>query len=167
MRIDRFLGWFKHHLTIARRRVRSKRALVPVVLLAIAVLSGILAGAKGTGFFIASAKAQRIISQATACKPDPNLVESQVAKSQLIAEDLKENNLFWPSPKGHPVKAVLGIFGDEAYIDGKWYKVGATIRDAKIIAIDADSITTEWQGKKQVFRPVDADGSPTPGAPES
>jgi hypothetical protein len=63
------------------------------------------------------------------------------------------------------VKAVLGIFGDEAYIDGQWYKVGAKIRDAKIVDIGTDSVTTEWDGKKQVFRPIDAGGSPAPGGP--
>lgn len=146
--------------------LRDKRQFAPMVLLAIAALSGILIVAKAAGLFIASARAERIVKQATTwSKPDPNIVESQVAKSKLIAEDLKENNLFWPTPKGHPVQAVLGIFGDEAYIDGNWYKVGSMIRDAKIIAIDANSVTTEWKGKKQIFCPIDADGSPTSGGP--
>jgi hypothetical protein len=167
-KIDRISEWSNYHLTSARGLVQDKRKLIPVVLLAIAVLSGILVVAKAMGFFIASARAERILRQATAwSKPDPNVVESQVAKSKLIAEDLKENNLFWPSPKGHPIKAVMGIFGDEAYIDGQWYKVGAKIRDAKIVAIDADSVTTEWEGKKIVFRPIDAEGSPASGGPKS
>jgi hypothetical protein len=167
-KIDRISEWSNYRLTGARDLMQNKRKLVPVVLLAIAVLSGVLIVAKAMGFFITSARAQRIVKQATAwSKPDPNVVESQLAKSKLIAEDLKENNLFWPSPKGHPVKAVLGIFGDEAYIDGKWYKVGAKIRDAKIVAIDADSVTTEWEGKKIVFRPIDAEGSPASDGPKS
>jgi hypothetical protein len=167
-KIDKISELSNNRLTSLREFLQNKREFIPMVLLAIAALSGILTIAKATGLFIASARAQRIVKQAVAwSKPDPNVVESQVAKSKLIAEDLKEDNLFWPSPKGHPVKAVLGIFGDEAYIDGKWYKVGATIRDAKIIAIDANSVTTEWKGNKQVFRPIDADGSSAPGGPES
>lgn len=167
-KIDRISELPSNRFTSLREFLQTKRELVPMVLLAIAVLSGVLIVAKATGLFIASARAERIVKQAAArSKPDPNVVESQVAKSMLIAENLKENNLFWPSPKGHPVKAVLGIFGEEAYIDGKWYKVGAKIRDAKILAIDAASVTTEWNGKKQVFRPIDADGSPAPGGPES
>ena len=139
-----------------------------MVLLAIAVLSGVLTVAKVTGFFIASARAERIVKEATAwSKPDPNVVESYVAKSKPIAEDLKKENLFWPTLKEHPVKAVLGIFGDEAYINGKWYKVGAKVGDAKIVAIDAASVTTEWDGKKKVFCPIDADGSPASGGPKS
>ena len=155
-----------NHFTSLREYLQNKHRFVPMVLLAVAALSGILIAAKAAGLFIASARAERIVKQATVwSKPDPNIVESQVARSRLIAEDLKENNLFWPSPKGHPVKAVLGIFGNEAYIDGRWYKVGSKIRDAKIIAIDANSVTTEWKGKKQVFCPIDADGSSVSGGP--
>jgi hypothetical protein len=165
-KIDRISEWSNYRMTSARDLVQNKRKLVPLVLLAIAMLFGILAMAKVMGFFIASARAQHIIKQATAwSKSDPNVVDGQVAKFRLIAEDLKQNNLFWPTPKENPVKAVLGIFGDEAYIDGQWYKVGAKIRDAKIVDIGTDSVTTEWDGKKQVFRPIDAGGSPAPGGP--
>ena len=49
-----------------------------------------------SSIFIASARAERIVMQATNwSKQDPNIVESQVAMSKLIADDLKENNLFF------------------------------------------------------------------------
>jgi hypothetical protein len=81
---------------------------------------------------------------------------------------LKKNNLFSPPPPWeNPVKAVLGILDDEAYINGKWYKVGAKIGDAKIVAIDAASVTTEWEGKKKVFYPVDAESSSSPNGSKS
>ena len=169
MTIDRISEWSNHRLTGAGWPVQNKRAFVPVVLLAIAGILGVLAVAKATGFYIASARAERIVRQATEWgRPDTNAVESYVARARLIAEDLKKKNIFWPSPpKEHPVKAVLGIFGDEAYIDGKWYKVGAKIGDAKILAIDAASVTTEWDGKKTVFQPIDAEVSPPPGGPQA
>lgn len=168
MTIDKISEWSNHRLTDANGLVRKKRVLLPGVLLAIAALLGVLTVAKLTGFFIASARAQRIVRQAAEWgKPDTKAVESQTARSKLIAEDLKKKNIFWPSPpKEHPVKAVLGIFGDEAYIDGKWYKVGARIGDAKILAVDAASVTTEWDGKKTVFQPIDAEVSPAPGGPK-
>ncbi len=168
MKIGGISEWSNQRLISGTGLVRSKRkrALLPAVLFAIAGLLGLLAVAKATGLYIASARAQRIVRQATAWnKPDPNAVESQVANSKLLAEGLKEQNLFSPSPKEHPVKAVLGILGNEAYIDGKWYKVGAKIGDAKIVAIDAASVTTEWEGKETVFQPIDAEGSPAPGGP--
>lgn len=165
-KIDTVSEWSDSHLTSAKDFMQDKRRLASLVLLAIAVLFGVLVVAKTLGFLIASARAQRIVKQATAwSKMDPNVVDAEVAKSKLIAEDLKENNLFWPSPKGNPVKAVMGIFGDEAYINGQWYKVGAKIGDAKILAIDADSVTTEWNGQKTVFHPIDAGGSPAPAPP--
>lgn len=153
-----------YSFTSVRDFLQNKREFLPKILLAIAVLSGALTVVKATGLFIASAKAERIVKRAVAwSETDPNDVKSQVAKSKLIADDLKEKNLFWPSPKEHPVKTVMGIFGDEAYINGRWYKVGAKVGDAKILAIEADSVTTEWDGKKKVFRPIDAGGSPAPG----
>jgi hypothetical protein len=155
--IDEISGSSNHRLKSVIDLVQNKPKLIRAVLVAIAVLSGVLIFAKTIGFFITSAKAERIVKQAFSwSKQDPNVVESQLTKSKLIVDDLKEKNLFWPSPEGHPVKAVLGIFGDEAYIDGRWYKVGAKIGDARIIAIDANSITTEWKGKKKVFHPIDA-----------
>lgn len=168
MKTNGISEWSNHHLISGMGLVQSKRTLLPAVLLAIAGILGVLAVAKVTGFYIASARAQRIVRQAIDwSKPDTNAVASQAAKSRVIAEDLKKNNLFWPSPKEHPVKAVLGIFGDEAYIDGQWYKVGAKIKDAKIVAIDADSVTAEWNGKKTVFRPIEAESSGAPGGPPS
>jgi hypothetical protein len=163
---DTVSEWSNSHLTGARDLVQDKRRFASLILIAIAVLFGVLAAAKTMGFFINSVRAQRIVKQATAwSKTDPNAMDGQSAKSRLIAEDLKQNNLFWPTPKENPVKAVMGIFGDEAYIDGQWYKVGAMIKDAKIIAIGADSVTTEWNGQKQVFYPIDAGGPPAPASP--
>jgi hypothetical protein len=167
-RINKISGLSNHRLRDFRGFLKNKRELVPVVLLAIAMLSGILTVVKVTGLFITSARAERIVRKAAAwSKPDRNILDNEETRSKLIAEDLKQDNLFWPEPKGHPVKAVLGIFGDEAYIDGRWYKVGAKIKDAKIIAIDADSVTTEWHGKQQIFRPIDAGEPPATGSPGS
>ncbi len=168
MTIDKISERSNHCLTGTGWPAQNKRALLPVILLAIAGILGVLSVAKVTSFYVASARAQRIVRQAADWnKPDTEAVESQTARFKLIAEDLKKKNIFWPSPpKEHPVKAVLGIFGDEAYIDGQWYKVGARIGDAKIIAIDAASVTTEWDGKKKVFQPIDAETSPGPGGPK-
>ena len=152
-----------------RDPAQNKRELVPVVLLAIAMLLGVLAVAKVTGFFIDLAKAESTVKQAIAqSKSDPNVVEIPIAKAKHLVDELKQKNLFFqPKPRENPVKAVSGIFGDEAYINGKWYKVGAKVGDAKIVAIDAASVTTEWDGKKKVFHPIDGWGSSAPSGPKS
>jgi len=152
-----------------RGQAQNKRELVPVVLLAIAVLSGVLTTTKVMGYFIDLAEAESIVKQAVAqSKSDPNVVKTIIAKDDPLVDKLKKNNLFTPPPPWeNPVKAVLGIFGDEAYINGRWYKVGAKIGDAKIVAIDAASVTTEWEGKKKVFYPVDAESSSAPSGSRS
>ena len=147
--------------------MQNKQKAIPIVLLGIAVFSGVAALAKATGYFIASSRAERVVKQAIArSKPDPKVVETQVAKSKPLAEDLKKKNLFSPpAKKEHPIKGVLGIFGDEAFINGKWYKAGANVGDAKIVAINPDSVTTEWDGREKVFCPIDASEAPTTGGP--
>ena len=145
--------------------MQNKQKLISIVLLGIAVLSGGMALAKVTGYFMASGRAQNIVKQAMAqSQSDPNRVDIQIAKVKPVADDLKRNNLFSPPPpKEHPVRDVLGIFGDEVWINGKWYKAGDTIADAKIVAIGPTSVTIEWDGNKKDFFPIQAQVAEAPG----
>ena len=147
--------------------LREKKELVSTALLAVSVLSAILILVKVTGFFGASAKAESAVKDAIEnSKLDPNNVNEQLDKFKPIADSLKKKNLFSPPPpRQHPITAVLGIFGNEAFINGKWYKVGAKVQDAKILAIGPTSVTTEWDGKKKVFCPIDAGGAQASGGP--
>jgi hypothetical protein len=122
------------------------------------VVCGVLILVKVTGFFVASARAQSVVKRALAqSESDSKVLEAQLAKSQPIAENLKKNNLFSPPPpKQHPVKDVFAIFGDEVLITDKWHKVGDRVADAKIKAIGPTSVTIEWDGKEQVFYPIQA-----------
>jgi len=146
------------NLDAVRDRLKYRKELIPTVLLAIAVVCGVLILVKVTGFFVASARAQSVVKRALAqSESDSKVLEAQLAKSQPIAENLKKNNLFSPPPpKQHPVKDVFGILGDEVCINEKWYKVGDRVADAKIKAIGPTSVTIEWDGKEQVFYPIQA-----------
>jgi hypothetical protein len=150
---------------------QNKQKLIPIVLIGIAAFSGVTAIAKATGYIVARIKAEDIVQKAIdRSKPDSKVVERQVAKAKPIAEELKKKNLFSPpEPKQHPIKSVLGIFGDEALINNKWYKAGDKVGDAKIVAIGPTSVTTEWEGKEKVFRPIDAStaSGPPGGGPKS
>lgn len=139
---------------------QNKQKLISIVLIGIAIVSGMMALAKARGYSVAQNKAETIVEDAIErSKPDPNAVERQVAKVKPIADALKKKNLFSPPvPKQHPIKSVLGILGDEALINNKWYKAGDKVGDAKIVAIGPSSVTTEWEGKEKVFRPIDASG---------
>ncbi len=138
--------------------LKNKKELVPTVLLGIAVLCGIIIMVKVTGLFIASANAVSLVERAIErSKPDPNNVKNQLANFEMIAADLKKNNLFAPpEAKKHPIEAVLGIFGDQVLIKDKWYNIGDTIGEAKIVAIGPTSVTIAWDGREKAFLPIQA-----------
>ena len=137
---------------------KNKEELLPTVLLGVSVLCGILILLKVTGFFVAKARAESVVKRAIKQnKTDPNNIEKQIANAAAITDELKKNNLFAPPPaKQHPVKEVFGIFGDQVFIKNKWYNVGDTVGDAKIVAIGATSVTIMWEGKEKSFLPIEA-----------
>jgi len=144
-----------------------KDKFVVIVLLGVSVFLGIMILVKVRGFFVASAWAENVVKRAVAqTKPDANDVEEYLAKSKAIADELKKKNLFAPpTPKQHPVSQVLGILGSEALINGKWYKVGDKVGDAKVVAIEPALVRIEWDGREKTFAPMQAAGSSGPGGP--
>ena len=147
--------------------LKEKKELVSIVLLGISAFLAISILVKVTGFFTASAKAENIVKTAIAQNAeDANDIDKYFARYKMLADALKKNNLFAPPPpKQHPVKEVLGIFGDEVIIRDKLYKIGDKVGDAKIVAIDATQVTIEWDGKTKTFSPIDAGDSSGPGEP--
>jgi hypothetical protein len=148
-------------------RLKNKKELVPTVLLGVSVLCGILILVKVTSFFVASAKAESVVKRAIKQNvTDPNNIEKQLASSAAITDELKKNNLFASPPeKQHPVKEVSGIFGDQVLIQNKWYNVGDTIADAKIVAIGPTSVTIMWDGREKAFLPIQAAIAEAPSGP--
>lgn len=147
--------------------LKEKKELVATVLLATSVLSVVLIVIKITGFFLASARAENAVNQAIQqSKPDDKNVTAQLDKFKKVADALKKENLFSPPPpRQNPVTAVAGIIGDEALINGRLYKVGDRVGDARIVAIEPTSVTIEWDGRKTTFNPIDGGASSGPGGP--
>ncbi|MHC4111016.1 MAG: hypothetical protein ACYSUY_08070 [Planctomycetota bacterium] len=146
---------------------KNNKDIVSVGLLGISAFMGVLILIKVTGFFAAPARAENSVKKAVALsKPDPNDMEKYFAKSKEIADELKKNNLFAPPPpKMHPVSQVLGILGSDALINGKWYKAGDNVGDAKIVAIEPTQVRIEWDGNEKTFRPIDTKGA-SPSGPQ-
>src|SRR4030042_5546492 len=144
--------------------VKDKTQSVTKILLAVAVLLGALVFLKIAGFFVSSAKAKMI-----AVQTDPNGagggdLSKLLAETKASAEQLKKKNLFvLTPPKQHPVTDVLGILGNEALIGDKWYKVGDSVADAKIVAIGPTKVRIAWDGQEKEFSPISAGGSGGPG----
>lgn len=144
--------------------LRQKKELIPLVLFgASAVLAGLIL-TKTTSFFTSLARAQSIVQKATVQNNvDENDADKYLTKYKMLADALKKNNLFAPlPPRQHPVKEVSGIFGSEVLISDKWYKVGDTVGDAKIVAIEPTQAIIEWDGAKKAFLPFDAGVSEAP-----
>ncbi|MBW8041277.1 MAG: hypothetical protein FVQ85_14910 [Planctomycetes bacterium] len=145
---------------------KNNKDIVSVGLLGISAFMGVLILIKVTGFFAAPARAENSVKKAVELsKPDPNEMQKYFAKSRAIADELKKNNLFAPpTPKKHPVNNVLGILGSEALINGKWYKTGDNVGDAKIVAIEPTQVRIEWDGNEKTFIPFDAKGASPSGS---
>lgn len=143
---------------------KGKSEFVSVGLLGVSAFMGVLILIKLTAFFAAPVRAQNSVKKAAALsKLDSEEVEKHLAKSKDIVDQLKKNNLFAPPPpKKHPVNQVSGILGNEALINGKWYKAGDTVGDAKIVAIEPTQVKIEWEGSEKVFDPISAVSAPLP-----
>jgi hypothetical protein len=144
---------------------KGREKFVSIVLLGVSGFLVVLVSLKVMGFVTTSARAESLVKNAMAQgKSDDKEMKKHLADSKAIADDLKKKNLFSPPPpKQHPVKAVTGILGSEAIIDGKLYKVGDKIADARILAIGATEVRIEWDGKEKVFSPMGADASSEAG----
>jgi len=147
--------------------LKEKKELIPVVLLVISVFMAVLIFIKVVGFYVAPAKAESLVKKAVAhSNTNAKGTETYLAESKTVADKLKRENLFAPPPpKEHPVKAVPAILGDEVLINGKWYKAGDMVEDAKIVAIGPTDVKIEWDGKVSVFCPIDAGSPSAPGGP--
>jgi hypothetical protein len=139
-------------------RLKNKKELIPTVLLGVSVLCGILILVKVASFFMASARAESIVKGAIEQNGTTQKnIEKYLADSATITGELKKNNLFAPpAPRQHPVKEITGILGNQVYINDKWYNVGDTIADAKVVAIGPTSVTIAWEGKEKTFLPIQA-----------
>lgn len=127
------------------------------------LLLGALTFLRVAGFLAASSEVR-----AMAAKMDPNAQKAGtpvdmgklLASGKASADELKKKNLFVKTPpRQHPVSEVLGILGDEALINGKWCKVGESVADAKIVAIEPTKVKIAWDGQEKEFTPIGSGGS--------
>jgi hypothetical protein len=136
-----------------------------LVLAAVAVLLGASAFGKVAGFYVQRGRMQGVLTLAHS-ERDPNGLKQCLGEAKKTADTLKQNNLFIKTPpKENPVKQVEGILGCEAFIAGKWYKMGDKIADAKIVAINATDVKIEWNGKETSFSPIAAVSASPPAPP--
>lgn len=149
--------------------LKDRKEFTKVLLLGAAAVLAIAILVNITSFFVASARAGNLVKKAVEqTEPDKDQMDKYFAESRELAKKLKKNNLFAPAPpKEQPIKQVFGILGNEVLIEGKWYKLGDMVKDAKIVAIEPAQIKIEWDGKQITLAPISAASSSPPGAPTS
>ena len=139
---------------------RDKIVPLARILFAVAVLLGALTFVKVAGFFVSSSKAKMLATRADRSGTASVDLAGLLAQAKVSAEQLKKKNLFVLSPpKQYPIKEVLGILGDEVLVNGKWYKVGDSVGEAKIVAIEPTRVRIAWNGQEKVFSPIGASSS--------
>lgn len=145
--------------------IKDKKETISVGLLGASAVMLVLMVIKVTGFLAAPVRAENSLNKAAALsKPDDKEAKKHLDASKAIADELKKKNLFAPPPpKKHPVNQVLGILGSEALINGKWYKAGDSVGDAKIVAIEPTLVRIEWDGNEKNFLPIDTKGAAPSG----
>jgi len=147
-------------LVVITDYLKGKERFARLALLCMAGLLAVLAMAKLWDYHSTSAEARSIVAKAVdQNKTDHDLLKKNLDGFRKIADAIKKKNLFVPPlPKRNPVSAVLGIMGDEALINGKWYKAGDKIGDAKVVAVEPTQVKIEWDGKEKYFAPIAAGG---------
>lgn len=129
------------------------------VLLAIAALLGTFLFVEVAMYFVTTSDADSLVAGATrSALGRPAAAPS--AESKAVVEGLRKNNLFAPpAPKQYPINEVIGILGNQALIDGQWYKAGDTVAEARILAIEPTKVKVTWNGQEKEFMPIGSTGS--------
>jgi len=138
-----------------------------VLLIVFSVFLAVLILIKVAALFVASARAEDLVKRTIARgETEVSHLEECIAESKALADELKSRNLFAPPPaKRHPVSEVSGILGGEVLINGRWYKVGDKIGDARVVSIEPTRVRIEWEGTEKIFAPMSESGFEGPGGP--
>lgn len=147
-------------------KLRGRKDALPAVLVAASAILVVLALWKVGGFFSTSSWAMKLASKAALVgMSGGGDTAKHLEKSKNTADALKKKNLFAPpAAKQHPVKAVPGILGNSAFINGKWLAEGQNMGDAKVVAVEPTQVKIEWDGNEKSFLPIMADASGAPGS---
>jgi len=142
--------------------LKNRQEYTTAALLVISAVLVIAIAVKLLAFGVSSITVPRLIRKAVAVAQsqiDAKSIEEYLSTNKKKADELKNNNRFAPPPLKPGPPSVVGILGDKALINGKWFGVGETAAEAKIVAIGAAEVTIEWQGKEMKLAPIKTAGS--------
>ena len=138
---------------MGKKSARHIPAVLLVVSLYLAVVMALKVMAFATASTTISARIANAVDSAN-CKDEE--LKTYTVKYTDLAGELKDKSVFAPPPakKSNPVKQVAGIFGDEALINGKFYKVGGKIGEAELIEIRTTYVVVKFDGKETKLAPI-------------
>jgi hypothetical protein len=144
---------------------KRKPEILAKVLAALAALLASFILLELAGWRMLTARADAQIERALDSEnPQPRDLAPFMAQTQSLAKELKEKNLFvLKPPPRNPVREVVGILGAEALINGKWYKAGDRVGDARVVAVGPTRVRIAWNGNETVFAPIGASGAGASG----
>ena len=136
--------------------LKGKDHIVTKAMLAVSLIFALLIIFKTGSVFGQLVKVKNAVkaaSQQVTSGPKQN--EKTLAAAKTIIDDLKKKNLFAPpAAKAKSIEQISGIFGDEALIDGKWYKSGDKVQNAEILSIEPTKVIVMVDGQEKSFMPI-------------
>lgn len=142
---------------------------LPNALFVISVVFIILTVIKVSGYAGTSERITKAIDTAKSQNGhDEETVKELLGKTHEGANKLKQKNMFVPPPPKARPPVCLGIIGDKAIINNKYYKVGDKIGPAELIAVGTKDVTIKWEDKEMKLVPFaqsnkSPDGDSRPG----
>ncbi|MBN2588845.1 MAG: hypothetical protein JXA96_03205 [Sedimentisphaerales bacterium] len=159
------------NLNINLEELKEKQELVSVVLLGGAAILVVLTCIWITKYFLLSTETENIILNAIKqSKRTQAEVDNVIADTDEFVQSLIMNNLFAPPALQNtdiqrvnpvnPIREITAILDKSAYINDDWYSVGDSIPgtggSARIVAIETNYVTVEFNGTSQNLYPLKA-----------
>ncbi len=141
--------------------MKIKQEWLSMALLGVSGVMVLVMVMEAADFFATSARAEKIVAAAiSGGDNDANLAKKFLEEEKQRVERLKKENPFAapPAKPENPIKDV-DIFGDGAFVNGKFCRVGDKVGDAEILAIEPTFVRYRWQEKEYTLSPFDSGGS--------
>ena len=134
--------------------IKIKKSEVTRVLLGISVLLAVLMIGKVAAFGIMSGGiGGRIEAAMASSKPNEETVGRHLSRGRETVGKLGRKNIFAPPPPGAKAPVCMGIIGDCAIINGKYYWAGDMIGEAKVLDVGTTDVTILWEDSEKKLVP--------------
>lgn len=136
--------------------VKNKKILIPLILCITAIVFAIwFAVYAGTAYYTLRGIDTKIADAFQTIKPDQQLVAEYLKRDNDKIGELKQKRTFTlPPAQAKPPQNIMGILGNRALIDNKWYSEGDSIGSGKVLSVNYREIVIEWNGSNITLSPL-------------